>query len=166
MASLPSKALQIGLFSLVCLTTTAQAHMRSLSDQDDRDTASSSGIVDYYEGLRPDSLRILKEAISRTNKSIYQEMYDDLSSASIAEGPDCDSDTEAYVNPGENTIYVCQTGDVGYNIRTLLHESVHLTGIDNECDADYYSGLAEIDSGEGLTGSGGYDDECPNSLQY
>ena len=124
----------------------------------------SSGLVDYYEGLRPDSLRILREAISRTNKSVYSRMYDALSSAAIVEGEQgndgCDGNTEAYTYDGSDTIYVCHTSSVGYNIRTLLHETAHIIGYGDECDADYYSGMAEIDSGEGLTGEGGYDDQC------
>ena len=150
--------------SLALIQTQAQAQSWQSDNQDQGYGNSSGGLVEYYEGLRPESLRILKEAISRTNKDIYNRMYDSLSGARIEMGSDCDRDTEAYVDPGVDTIHVCQSSSVGYNIRTLLHESVHLTGIHDECDADYYSGMAEIDSGEGLTGSGGYDDECPNPL--
>jgi hypothetical protein len=153
------------IFALLSfLNTQAYAQSWQSGGQDQGYGSSSGGIAEYFEGLRPDSLRILKEAISKTNKDIYNQMYDALSRARIEEGSDCDSETEAYVDGGDNTIYVCQTSSVGYNIRTLLHESVHLIGIHDECDADYYSGLAEIDSGEGLTGGGGYDNECPHPL--
>ena len=135
--------------------------------QNQQDQYSDSGLVGYFERLRPFSLRILQEAIARTNNDLYKQMYDILKSARIEEGPqnaeDCNGDTEAYVFPGTNIIYVCHESSEGYNIRTLLHETAHLAGYDNECDADYYSGMAEIDSGEGLTGSGGYDDECSNN---
>lgn len=131
----------------------------------DQDQSQSSGLKQYYEGLRPISLRILQEAISKTHSQVYEDMYNALSNADIIDGsqsyPGCDGHTAALTHEDGRTIVVCTGSDEGFNIRTLLHESVHLTGNFNECDADYYSGMAEIDSGEGITGPGGYD--CPGN---
>ena len=125
--------------------------------------SSPSNLVDHYQSLLPDALRILEKAYSRTQKDIYQRMLQNLEGASIVDGAACDGVGVAYTCAGSNVMNVCDHADSDYDTRTILHESVHMTGDMDECDADYYSGWAEIDSGEGLNAPGSYDPQCPNN---
>jgi hypothetical protein len=128
--------------------------------------SSSSDLVQHYQDLKPHALRILQEAISRTQNDIYQQMYQDLESAVIVDGAACDQWGVAYTCASSNVMNVCDHADSDYDTRTILHESVHMTGDMDECDADYYSAMAEIDSGEGLMAPGSYDGQCPNNPKY
>ena len=122
------------------------------------------GMVQFYNDLKPTSLRILSEAFDKTHNPVYSNLYQTLSSADIADGqPEyCGQGAVAYSFAMSSTIFVCDEYGDDYGIRVLIHETVHLTGNMDECDADRLSGMAEIDSGEGISAPGAYDDRCPD----
>jgi hypothetical protein len=127
-----------------------------------------AGLVRYYQDLKPTSLEILQKAVDKTHSETYEQMYQALSSAEIVIGDPglCTGGATAYSYPVSSTIFVCNEYGEDYGIRTLIHESVHLTGDMDECEADRLSGMAEIESGEGLSAPGSYDNQCPDNPRY
>ncbi|MBI5631562.1 MAG: hypothetical protein HY921_11845 [Elusimicrobia bacterium] len=121
--------------------------------------------------------RILRAAASSSRASyssaqIFNNVYSSLYSTLISwpnpgyEFRGCKEGTLAFVLSGTNMIYLCSRSVYGsYSgshslAQILIHESAHLTGYWNECDATVVEVAAMRFSGEGLAFQNGYMRQC------